>query len=150
MSVCWAARSASSSDARSSDPGNGRRPVGKSGGPPGRGDHYRRWQPRDLHRPHDRHRQTPGGAAHAGRGVVKSVLRLGLLSVVRLLVGAHADWRGCAPEPRQRIYYANHASHFDTLVIVAALPTELRTERRTQWLRSITGENRRCADLLPW
>jgi len=86
----------------------------------------------------------------AGRGVVKSVLRLVLLGVVRLLVGAHADWRGCAPQPRQRIYYANHASHFDTLVIVAALPTELRTERRTQWLRSITGENRRCADLLPW
>ena len=59
---------------------------------------------------------------------MKSVLRLGLLSVVRLLVGAHADWQGCAPEPRQRIYYANHSSHFDTLVIVAALPTELRAE----------------------
>jgi len=59
---------------------------------------------------------------------VKSVLRLGLLSVVRLLVGAHADWQGCAPEPRQRIYYANHTSHFDTLVIVAALPAELRSE----------------------
>jgi 1-acyl-sn-glycerol-3-phosphate acyltransferase len=59
---------------------------------------------------------------------VKSVLRLGLLGVVRLLVGAHADWQGCAPEPRQRIYYANHTSHFDTLVIVAALPAELRAE----------------------
>jgi len=59
---------------------------------------------------------------------VKSVLRLGLLSIVRLLVGAHADWQGCAPEPRQRIYYANHTSHFDTLVIVAALPAKLRAE----------------------
>jgi 1-acyl-sn-glycerol-3-phosphate acyltransferase len=59
---------------------------------------------------------------------VKSALRFGLLGVVRLLAGAHADWQGCAPERRQRIYYANHTSHFDTLVIVAALPAELRSE----------------------
>jgi len=59
---------------------------------------------------------------------VKSALRFGLLGVVRLLAGAHADWQGCAPERRQRIYYANHTSHFDTLVIVAALPAELRAE----------------------
>jgi 1-acyl-sn-glycerol-3-phosphate acyltransferase len=59
---------------------------------------------------------------------VKSALRFGLLGVVRLLAGAHADWQGCAPAPRQRIYYANHTSHFDTLVIVAALPAELRAE----------------------
>jgi 1-acyl-sn-glycerol-3-phosphate acyltransferase len=51
-----------------------------------------------------------------------------LLGVVRLLVGAHADWQGCAPQPRQRVYYANHTSHFDTLIIVAALPAELRDE----------------------
>jgi 1-acyl-sn-glycerol-3-phosphate acyltransferase len=25
---------------------------------------------------------------------------------------------------RQRIYYANHTSHFDTLVIVASLPPD--------------------------
>jgi 1-acyl-sn-glycerol-3-phosphate acyltransferase len=59
---------------------------------------------------------------------VKSVLRLILLGVLRLLAGAHADWQGCAPQPRQRIYYANHTSHFDTLVIVAALPVELGAE----------------------
>jgi 1-acyl-sn-glycerol-3-phosphate acyltransferase len=59
---------------------------------------------------------------------VRSLLRLTLLSVVRLLVGAYADWQGSAPVPRQRIYYANHTSHFDTLVIVAALPAELRAK----------------------
>jgi hypothetical protein len=47
---------------------------------------------------------------------------------VRLLVGAYADWQDSAPVPRRRIYYANHTSHFDTLVIVAALPAELRAE----------------------
>jgi hypothetical protein len=56
----------------------------------------------------DRHRQTTGG------GRVKSVLRLGLLGVVRLLVGAYADWQGCTPERRQRINYASDTSHFDT------------------------------------
>ena len=59
---------------------------------------------------------------------MKSALRLGLLSVVRLFVGAHADWQGCVPQLRQRIYFADHTSHFDTLVIVAALPAELRAE----------------------
>jgi 1-acyl-sn-glycerol-3-phosphate acyltransferase len=29
---------------------------------------------------------------------------------------------------RQRIYYANHTSHFDTLVIVASPPSDLRAE----------------------
>ena len=55
-------------------------------------------------------------------------MRLGLLALIRLLFGAHADWQGCAPQLRQRIYYANHTSHFDTLVIVAALPAKLRAE----------------------
>jgi 1-acyl-sn-glycerol-3-phosphate acyltransferase len=59
---------------------------------------------------------------------MKSALPAALLGLVRLLVGAYGDWQGIAPERRQRIYYANHTSHFDTLVIVAALPRELRAE----------------------
>jgi 1-acyl-sn-glycerol-3-phosphate acyltransferase len=59
---------------------------------------------------------------------MRSVLRPALLALVRLLVGAHADWQGSAPVQRQRIYYANHTSHFDTLVIVASLPADLRAE----------------------
>jgi 1-acyl-sn-glycerol-3-phosphate acyltransferase len=64
----------------------------------------------------------------ATRDPTISVLRLTLLGLVRLLVGAYADWQGSAPIQRQRIYYANHTSHFDTLVIVAALPAELLAE----------------------
>jgi len=59
---------------------------------------------------------------------VTALCRYFLLGLVRLLVGAYADWRGSPPLRRQRIYYANHASHFDTLVIVAALPSSLREE----------------------
>lgn len=58
-----------------------------------------------------------------------AAVRALLIGLVRLLVGAYARWQGCAPEARQRIYFANHASHLDTLVIFAALPAELR--RRT-------------------
>jgi 1-acyl-sn-glycerol-3-phosphate acyltransferase len=59
---------------------------------------------------------------------MRSILRSALLGLVRLLVGAHTDWRGSAPVQRQRIYYANHTNHFDTLVIIASLPADLRAE----------------------
>lgn len=56
-----------------------------------------------------------------------AAVRALLIALVRLLAGAYARWEGCAPDARQqRIYFANHASHLDTLVIFAALPAELR------------------------
>jgi 1-acyl-sn-glycerol-3-phosphate acyltransferase len=49
-----------------------------------------------------------------------------LVIIVKLLVGAYARWIGCVPSPRQRIYFANHSSHVDTLALWAALPIRLR------------------------
>jgi len=49
-----------------------------------------------------------------------------LVGLVQLLVGAYPRWVGCAPEPRQRIYFANHTSHVDTIALWAALPRQLR------------------------
>jgi 1-acyl-sn-glycerol-3-phosphate acyltransferase len=46
--------------------------------------------------------------------------------LVKLLVGAFPRWIGCAPESTQRIYFANHTSHMDTVAIWAALPIRLR------------------------
>lgn len=54
------------------------------------------------------------------------IFRRAMVLLVRFLVGARADWRGCLPEPRCRIYFANHTSHFDTLAIMASLPLHLR------------------------
>lgn len=45
---------------------------------------------------------------------------------VRLLTGARAHWRGCVPEVRQRIYFANHSSNLDALVLWAVLPPAVR------------------------
>jgi 1-acyl-sn-glycerol-3-phosphate acyltransferase len=57
---------------------------------------------------------------------MKAAFRAIVIGLARLLAGAHAHWEGCAPLPRQRIYFANHSSHLDTVVIVAALPADLR------------------------
>jgi 1-acyl-sn-glycerol-3-phosphate acyltransferase len=53
-----------------------------------------------------------------------------LLQLVRLLTGAQARWYGCPPEAEQRIYFANHQSHADLVMIWAALPHELRAITR--------------------
>jgi 1-acyl-sn-glycerol-3-phosphate acyltransferase len=58
------------------------------------------------------------------------MLELLLIGLTRLLVGGRAYWLGCAPEPRQRIYFANHTSNLDTVVLWAALPPELRQRTR--------------------
>lgn len=50
----------------------------------------------------------------------------GIFALTRFLVGGHARWRGCAPSERQRIYFANHASHLDTIILWASLPVSLR------------------------
>jgi 1-acyl-sn-glycerol-3-phosphate acyltransferase len=49
-----------------------------------------------------------------------------LVFLVRILVGARSDWRGCEPDTRRRIYFANHGSHFDTVAVMAALPWPVR------------------------
>ena len=49
-----------------------------------------------------------------------------LIGATRFLVGGHAHWAGCAPAAVPRIYFANHGSHLDTLLIWAALPAALR------------------------
>ena len=53
-----------------------------------------------------------------------------LLGLVRLLTGAQARWYGCPPKAEQRIYFANHQSHADLVLIWAALPQELRSITR--------------------
>ncbi len=49
-----------------------------------------------------------------------------LVGVCRLLTGVRALWRDSAPTLGARIYFANHSSHLDGLVIWSALPPALR------------------------
>ena len=53
-----------------------------------------------------------------------------LALVARLITGAQGHWKGCPPQALQRIYFANHQSHLDWVLIWAALPGELRARTR--------------------
>jgi len=53
-----------------------------------------------------------------------------LAFVARLITGAQGHWRGCPPKAEQRIYFANHQSHLDWVLIWAALPHDLRATTR--------------------
>ncbi|WP_180063796.1 MULTISPECIES: 1-acyl-sn-glycerol-3-phosphate acyltransferase [unclassified Acinetobacter] len=48
----------------------------------------------------------------------------------RLLTGARSLWVGCKPVMKQRIYYANHNSHIDFILLWSSLPTDLRRNTR--------------------
>ena len=50
--------------------------------------------------------------------------------LTRLLVGAYPLWEGSKPSKAQRIYFANHTSHLDTIVIWTSLPSLLRGHTR--------------------
>lgn len=62
-----------------------------------------------------------------------------LVAVAKLLVGAHPRWIGCAPSTAQRIYFANHGSHLDTVTLWAALPIDLRRRTRPVAARDYWG-----------
>ncbi len=62
--------------------------------------------------------------------MLAKIMSLFLLGLVRVLTGAQARWHGCPPKAEQRIYFANHQSHLDMVMIWAALPKELRSVTR--------------------
>jgi 1-acyl-sn-glycerol-3-phosphate acyltransferase len=51
-----------------------------------------------------------------------------LAVVARLVSGVQVRWLDCAPSSRQRVYFANHTSHLDAVVLWAALPAEARAK----------------------
>ena len=53
-----------------------------------------------------------------------------LALIARLITGAQGHWKGSPPMAEQRIYFANHQSHLDWVLIWAALPHELRASTR--------------------
>ena len=49
---------------------------------------------------------------------------------IHVLTGARALWLGCAPSCERRIYYGNHASHGDFVLIWSSMPPALRRQVR--------------------
>ena len=53
-----------------------------------------------------------------------------ITSAARTITGARSLWLGCAPQAVQRIYFANHSSHGDFVLLWASLPPALRKMTR--------------------
>jgi 1-acyl-sn-glycerol-3-phosphate acyltransferase len=71
------------------------------------------------------------GATRGRPGVtLPEAAGLALAFVARLITGAQGHWHGSTPKAEQRIYFANHQSHFDWVLIWAALPRDLRAATR--------------------
>ncbi|MDM8348987.1 lysophospholipid acyltransferase family protein [Pseudomonas sp. sp1636] len=62
--------------------------------------------------------------------MLASLTAFAITSTARLLTGARALWLGCTAQPVQRLYYANHSSHGDFVLLWASLPEELRRTTR--------------------
>lgn len=53
-----------------------------------------------------------------------------LALIAKLMSGATLRWIDCQPDTCQRVYFANHTSHLDALVLWASLPREVRAVTR--------------------
>jgi 1-acyl-sn-glycerol-3-phosphate acyltransferase len=53
-----------------------------------------------------------------------------IAAVGRSISGVQVRWAGCQPGEEQRIYFANHTSHLDFVVLWSALPAKVRAHTR--------------------
>jgi len=79
-------------------------------------------------------RSVDGPLASRSRGLsMQSTDNLGikfLALVARFLSGASVRWIDSQPDTCQRVYFANHTSHLDALVLWSALPQAVRAITR--------------------
>jgi 1-acyl-sn-glycerol-3-phosphate acyltransferase len=53
-----------------------------------------------------------------------------IVFLTKFLAAPGVRWIGCDPTPKQRIFFANHTSNLDTLIVWAALPKRVRKVTR--------------------
>ncbi|MDK2123551.1 lysophospholipid acyltransferase family protein [Parachitinimonas caeni] len=75
------------------------------------------------------------------RHAVEALVATSIVGFARLVTGVRGVWKGCAPNYQQRVYFANHASHGDFVLLWSALPPALRHSTRPvagsdYWLKS--------------
>ena len=60
-----------------------------------------------------------------------SAISAGIIAAcARALAGPSVRWVNCRPSSRQRIYFANHTSHLDFVVLWSVLPRRVREKTR--------------------
>ncbi|WP_353645847.1 lysophospholipid acyltransferase family protein [Mesorhizobium sp. WSM2239] len=62
--------------------------------------------------------------------------------LARAVTGVRPIWSGSAPSQRQRIYFANHASHGDFILLSASLPASERARTRAVAAADYWGKTR--------
>ena len=58
--------------------------------------------------------------------MIDTIVGTAVTVFARAVTGVRGEWQGCAPEARQRVYYANHTSNGDFVLIWTVLPPALR------------------------
>jgi 1-acyl-sn-glycerol-3-phosphate acyltransferase len=53
-----------------------------------------------------------------------------IAGAARLVSGVNVRWVDSEPDPRQTVYFANHTSHLDFVVLWSSLPAEIRARTR--------------------
>ena len=66
------------------------------------------------------------GVKHLLHGIAARATATALVIFARGLTAAQAIWAGCAPEPVQRVYFANHTSNGDFVLLWTVLPERLK------------------------
>jgi 1-acyl-sn-glycerol-3-phosphate acyltransferase len=79
---------------------------------------------------------TPAVRAFAARAIGQAISVF-----ARFMTAPRAIWQGIEPVQRQRVYFANHASNGDFVLLWTALPSHLRRQTRPvaaldYWLKS--------------
>lgn len=53
-----------------------------------------------------------------------------IAAAARLISGVNVRWIDSSPDPEQTVYFANHSSHLDFVVLWSSLPPEIRARTR--------------------
>jgi 1-acyl-sn-glycerol-3-phosphate acyltransferase len=73
---------------------------------------------------------APKSLAEATRDTISRAIGRSLVTTARLITVPDIRWNGCKPSATQRIYFANHTSHGDFVVLWGSLPANLRKHTR--------------------
>jgi 1-acyl-sn-glycerol-3-phosphate acyltransferase len=75
------------------------------------------------------------------RSIAAQITGQAISLFARFMTAPRGIWQGIVPEPRQRVYFANHSSNGDFVLIWTVLPAPLRRQTRPvaaldYWLKS--------------